>query len=471
MAGSRAGTIGGLRAWLGALGLTARFALTGSVVMLAAALIGGIWVTEIIARSAIASTAGATALFMDSIIGPLAQELEQSDTLSIGPSRAIEEVMAASALGQRVVSVKIWKPGGLVAYSEDNQLIGRRFPPSPSLQRAFAGEIVAELDQLDDVESAGELSTGLPLLEIYSPIRKPWSGEIIAVGEFYEDATELNVTLRDARVHTWLIVLAMAVLLAVTLLGIVHRASKVIDQQGRALAARAAEAERVSQQNRLLRLRVERAAGRAAEMNERFLRRISADLHDGPAQLISLAALRLAGLAKAEDAQVRLGERDVVKRALDEAMREIRAICSGLSLPDIDGAPLSEVVANAVRAHEHYTGTAVALRIGALPVAVTPAVKICAFRFVQEGLNNAFRHAAGVGQRVEAGLEGAMLTVTVANAPADGVATPAEGGGLGLSGLRERVESLGGSFAFEAPAGQEVRMTMSIGPGTGAGDG
>jgi signal transduction histidine kinase len=41
----------------------------------------------------------------------------------------------------------------------------------------------------------------------------------------------------------------------------------------------------------------------------------------------------------------------------------------------------------------------------------------------------------------------------VANAPADGVATPAEGSGLGLSGLRERVESLGGSFAFEAPAG------------------
>jgi len=469
MAGLLAGTIARGREGLERLSLTARFALTASVVLFAAALIGGVWVTEIIARSAVASTAGATALFMESIIGPLTQELESADTLSIGPILAIEEVMETSALGQRVVSVKIWKPGGLVAYAEDNDLIGRRFPLSESLERAFAGEIVAELDRLDDVESANERATGLPLLEIYSPIRKPWSGEVIAVGEFYEDATPLVTTLRDARIHTWLIVLAMAVLLGATLLGIVHRASKVIDQQRHALRLRAEEAERVSQQNRLLRLRVERAAGRAAEMNERFLRRISADLHDGPAQLISLAALRLGGLAKAEDPDVRRAEQVVVKQALDEAMRDIRAICSGLSLPEIEQAPLGGVIADAVRAHEHYTATPVALAVGDLPAAVTPAVKICAFRFVQEGLNNAFRHAAGVGQRVEAGMDGAMLTVTVANAPADGAASVADGGGLGLSGLRERVESLGGSFSFQAPVDGEVRMTMTIGPGAGHG--
>jgi signal transduction histidine kinase len=443
--------------------------MTAGGVLLVAAVIGGIWVTEIIARSAVASAAGATALFMESIIGPLTQELEVSDTLSIGPIRAIEEVMATSALGQRVVSVKIWKPGGLVAYAEDTDLIGRRFTVSPNLERAFAGEIVGELDELDDEESAAERATGLPLLEIYSPIRKPWTGEVIAVGEFYEDARGLHATLRDARVHTFLIVLAMAALLAATLLGIVHRASIVIDQQREALRLRAEEAERVSQQNRMLRLRIERAAGRAAEMNERFLRRISADLHDGPAQLISLAALRLGGLAKAEEPEARRAEQEVVRRALEEAIREIRAICSGLSLPDLEAAPLAGVVAGAVRAHEHYTGTSVALALGALPDAVTPAVKICVFRFVQEGLNNAFRHAAGVGQRVEAGLAGAMLTVTVANAPADGAAIPAEGGGLGLSGLRERVESLGGSFTFEAPPDGEVRMTMTIGPGAGDG--
>lgn len=466
---TRGEAIGRVRAWLGRLSLTARFALTGSVVMLAAALIGGLWVTEIIARSAISSTAGATALFMDSIIGPLTRELEESDTLSIGPIRAIEEVMSTTALGDRVVSVKIWKPGGLVAYAADTELIGRRFPVSENLARAFSGEIVAELDVLDDPESAGERATGLPLLEIYSPIRKPWSGEVLAVGEFYEDATGLRTTLRDARLNTWLIVFAMTMLLAAALLGIVHRASAVIDQQRLALRQRAEEAERASQQNRVLRLRVERAAGRAAEMNERFLRRISADLHDGPAQLIGLAALRLGRLTQSDDREVRRGEGDVVRRALDESMREIRAICSGLSLPDIEGAALAAVIADAAHAHERYTGTRVTLAVGDLPATVTPAVKICAFRFVQEGLNNAFRHAAGIGQRVEAAMEGAMLSVTVANAPADGATTPADGGGLGLSGLRERVESLGGVFAFEAPPDAEVRMTMTIGPGAGDG--
>ena len=469
MVDQSAGTIARARTWLGELSLTARFALTAAGVLFAAASIGGVWVTEIITRSAVASAAGATALMMESIIGPLTQELGEADTLSIGPILAIEEVMASTALGERVMSVKIWKPGGLVAYAANNDLIGQRFPVSPNLERAFAGEIVAEFDHLVGAESANERAIGLPLLEIYSPIRKPWSGEVIAVGEFYEDATALSTTLRDARIQTWLIVVAMAALLGAALLGIVHRASKVIDQQREALKLRAEEAERVSQQNRMLRLRVERAAGRAAEMNERFLRRISADLHDGPAQLISLAALRLGGLAKAQDAAVRRAEQDVVKQALDEAMRDIRAICSGLSLPDIEEAPLGGVIANAVRTHEHYTATSVALAVGALPATVTPAVKICAFRFVQEGLNNAFRHAAGVGQRVEAGMDGAMLVVTVTNAPADGAATPADGSGLGLSGLRERVESLGGSFSFEAPADGDVRMTMTIGPGVGHG--
>lgn len=431
--------------------LSQRFAATGGVVVTAAAILIGVWVAGIIERSVVASTASATALFMDSFIAPLTQELETADALSIGPIRAIEESLSGSALGKRVVSVKIWKPGGLVAYAEDAALIGRRFPSSEEVGEAFGGRVVSELDELDDEESKAERSSGLSLLEIYSPVRKAWTGEVIAVVEFYEDATELQAVLRRARLQTAAIVAIIALLIGAALFGIVHRASGTIEEQRRALGSRIAEAERMGEQNRRLRLRVERASARVAELNERFLRRISADLHDGPAQLISLAALRLGGVAKGGTQEARLADMAVVKSALDEAMGDIRNVCGGLSLPDIGDASLADTIGNAASVHERHSGTPVRITAAPdLPDDVSEALKICVFRFVQEGLNNAFRHAGGVGQHVEARLEDDTVVVTVSNAA--GSALPAQrSGGLGLSGLRERVESLGGSFSFSGP--------------------
>lgn len=459
------------RRWFGRLSLSAHFALAGGVVMLAAAAIIGSWVTAIISRNVVSSTAGATALFMDSFIGPPAQDLDHADTLSAGPIQAIEAVLEGSALGKRVVSVKLWKPGGLIAYAENAALVGQRFEPTPGLERAFAGSIVSELDDLESDESASERSTGLPLLEIYSPIRRALSGEIIAVAEFYEDATELQQTLQRARLYTWLIVVALTLMIGAALFGVVRRGSVLISQQQRALHARIAEAEYVSQQNRVLRLRVERAAGRVAELNEQYLRRISADLHDGPAQLIGLAALRLGGLAKSRTDEARAASMGVVKHALDEAMQEIRNISAGLSLPEIDNLSLTEIIENVARAHERYTETTVTLDLKPLPAMVSQGLRICVFRFVQEGLNNAFRHAAGARQHVGASIDRGMLWVSVVNGPARGAAPQDGRRGLGLGGLRERVESLGGVFVFSAPPGQDACMSMTISLGAGGGDG
>lgn len=453
------------------MSLSARFALTGSVVMFLAALLIGFWVSGIIERNVVSSTASATALYMDSFIAPLTQELETADTLSIGPVRAIEESLEGSALGTRVVSVKIWKPDGLIAYAEDKSLIGKRFTVFDELADALDGRLVYEFDQLDDEESATERAKNLPLLEIYSPIRKAWTGEVIAVVEFYENATDLKQALQRARWQTAGIVGGAAALIGLALFGIVRQASGTIERQRGALKDRIAEAERFAEQNRRLRLRVERASARGAELNERYLRRISADLHDGPAQLIGLAALRLDGLAKGRDEQARLEDLRVVKGALGEAIGDIRNICTGLSLPEIGTASLAEVIEQAVLAHERRTGTHVALDLSpGLDERPSEALKICVFRFVQESLNNAFRHAGGKDQRVEARREGGDLVLGAENGPATALSQGRQGG-LGLSGLRERVESLGGRFDFSAEAGSPARTTMRIGLEMGGNDG
>jgi signal transduction histidine kinase len=400
---------------------------------------------------------------MDSFIAPLAQELETADSLSIGPTRALEELLAGSAFGQRVVSIKIWKPGGLVAYAGDSGLIGQRFGPTQSLIEAFEGKLVAELNSLDDPESAGEKKAGLPLLEVYSPIRQAWSGRVIAVAEFYEDATKLSETLALARRQSWAIVAGVTGLIGIALFGIVHRGSSVIEEQRRALQARIADAQRMSEQNRQLRIRTERASSKLTELNESFLRRISAELHDGPAQLVSLAALRLNSIGKARRKEDRQRELQIVDNALGEAIRDIRNICKGLSLPEIEGAPIGRTIERVVRAHEMRTGTTVERQID-IPEQVPHPVAICAYRFVQEGLNNAYRHAGGAGQSVEASIEGDVLTVRVSNHAPTGQGLPETGSfrGLGLAGLRERIESLGGRFQFALAQDQGAQITMTI---------
>ncbi len=97
---------------------------------------------------------------------------------------------------------------------------------------------------------------------------------------------------------------------------------------------------------------------------------------------------------------------------------------------------------------------AVAGEIDALPADLTVSL----YRIVQESLTNALRH--GTPGRVAVSLErdatGCRLRV---EDDGDGVAPPSPGSGLGVLGMRERVEALGGRFALEplAPRGMRVR--------------
>jgi signal transduction histidine kinase len=321
--------------------------------------------------------------------------------------------------------------------------------------------VAAEFDELEDEENVTERQTDVPLLEIYSPIREPWSGKVVAVAEFYEAAGDLQATLAAAWRRSWLVVAAVTLCIMGLLFGIVLRGSGLIASQRRALEERVTELSALLRQNEDLRLGVQQASRRTATLNEQFLRRISADLHDGPAQLLALASLRLGHDGPAQDAAARPGELAAIRSFLDDAMLEIRSICRGLVLPQIDAMDLKEVVASAVAAHEQRTGTTVEFSVEGMASRLWQPEKICVFRFVQEGLHNAFRHAAGAGQAVAVVASAGLFRVTVSDTgPGLAMDRPE---GLGLAGLRERVASLGGRFSIESsPAGTVLTMILML---------
>jgi signal transduction histidine kinase len=432
--------------------------------------IGG-WVSHRIEAGVVRNSAVATALYVESFITPLSQELGRSDSLSPEAAGALHDIFTNTPLGERVVSFKIWKQGGRVAHASNPRMIGRVFEPTASLRAAWSGQVMAEFDDLGDEEDAGERAIGLPLLEIYSPIRASQSGEIIAVAEFYEIATGLEQDLFEARLNSWIMVGAVMGSMAALLFGIVASGSRTIGRQRRALEAQVSDLAGLAAQNDSLRQRIQRASSRAAELNEHFLRRISAELHDGPAQLLGFALLRLGSLTDPRAGTDRGAEIGAVRDALDKAMLEIRDMCRGLALPDIDGMPLGGVVQRAIKGHRDLTGTEVALDNTARPVMpLDHSQQICVYRFVQEGLTNAFRHGGAMSQTVALRSTEWALEVTVSDrGPGFGPTAERPSGhtGLGLAGLRGRVESLGGKFSAMngRHGGAVLKMTLPLSEG------
>ncbi|MEV6630140.1 histidine kinase [Actinoplanes sp. NPDC051470] len=231
----------------------------------------------------------------------------------------------------------------------------------------------------------------------------------------------------------------------------------------------------------LLRERAERAADRA-RAEERT--RLAAELHDLVAHRVTLMTLQAGALSmSAPDAATRqAGEelRDQGARALDE-LRELVGVLrrDGSSVaPALDERPapargespapalgespapaLAELVDDAVRA-----GQPVRLTVDGSPSPeLSKVTGRTAYRVVQEALTNARKHAAGARVRVAASYGADEVRIVVCNsAPRRRSGLAGSGAGTGLAGLRERVESIGGSLAAgpDADGGFRVETVL-----------
>ncbi|MCA2211696.1 sensor histidine kinase [Jidongwangia harbinensis] len=193
----------------------------------------------------------------------------------------------------------------------------------------------------------------------------------------------------------------------------------------------------------LLEERAERARG-----EERT--RLAAELHDLVAHRVTLMTLQAGALSvSAPDAATRQAAeevRDNGARALDE-LRELVGVlrrdgrAAAPALHEPPAPALADLVDDAVR-----VGQAVRLTVDGAPSPEMSGVTgRTAYRVVQEALTNARKHAAGAPVRVDAVYRAGEVRIVVRNTrPRGRSALAATGAGTGLTGLRERVESIGG---------------------------
>jgi signal transduction histidine kinase len=370
-------------------------------------------------------------------------------------------------MGQQIVTFKVWDPTGKVVYSTD-ETAGQTFPVSEGLALAIWGQVSSEISQLQAAENVAQRAIRPELLETYSPVRLSGTNQVIAVAEFYQTVDSLNQEIAAAQRRSWLVVGSVTLVIYLLLAGFVQRASDTIERQQATLNDQISRLTELLGQNRELHERVRRAAGSVATLNERLLRRIGAELHDGPSQDLGLVLLKLDALIgrleQSETPPAFVEDLAGIQSPLENAQKEIRAISSGLSLPQLAELSLPETVIRAVRAHERRTSSRVKLDVAPLPEQAALPVKITVYRVLQESLNNAYRHAGGANQQIRAFMDGDLLALEISDEGPGFISqrTATFNGHLGLAGMRERVESLGGTFSVKSELGKGTQVTARL---------
>ena len=143
---------------------------------------------------------------------------------------------------------------------------------------------------------------------------------------------------------------------------------------------------------------------------------------------------------------------EIVRSALSDALAEIRDISSDLFTPNVEQMPLAAMLESVIDNHKIRTGTDVESEIQVKAPNISQTAKINIYRFAQESLNNAFKHADGKKQKVVAQTRNGTLTVQVSDkGPGfNDSKIVARDKGLGLVGIRNRIESLMGSFDIKS---------------------
>jgi len=206
-----------------------------------------------------------------------------------------------------------------------------------------------------------------------------------------------------------------------------------------------------------------RQAEHLAVMRER--QRLARELHDSVTQsLYSLTLLAEAGrrlasageLERVEEAVTRLGEIG------HHALKEMRLLVYELRPLALQREGLVSAIQQRLDAVERRAGVEAALEVAGT-IRLPEPVEEELYRIVQEALNNALKHsgATAVTVRIATGPERTEIEIADNGRGFDPEAVSRDRG-MGLVGMQERAEKLGGSLAVQSAPGQGTRVTAWV---------
>ncbi len=196
-------------------------------------------------------------------------------------------------------------------------------------------------------------------------------------------------------------------------------------------------------------------------------RRIARQLHETTAQDLAALKMNLAALdrsgAVAGDSGREILEESVTLAG--RAMEDIRVLSYLLHPPLLDEAGLVSMLRWYTRGFGHRSGITVRLAVSEEFPRLPQEIETTLFRCVQESLINIHRHAESASAEIRLATDVDRVTLEVQDW---GRGLPQEMDqrapeGVGIAGMRERIEQLGGGFALDSgPGGTVIRVQLPL---------
>ena len=215
--------------------------------------------------------------------------------------------------------------------------------------------------------------------------------------------------------------------------------------------------------------RLRASAAQAEELaTTRERNRLARELHDTLAQGFTGIVLQLEATESAlvggrpEVASQRLDQARILAR---ESLAEARRSVWSLRPQVLERRPLPEALPDAVRALTVGTALAVHVETPDRVPPLSPDLEADVLRVAQEAVTNAVKHAGARTLAVGLGWDGSCLELRVRDDGRGFVARgrPSEdGGGFGLTAMRERIERHGGTLRIDARPGEGSEVVAAV---------
>jgi len=247
----------------------------------------------------------------------------------------------------------------------------------------------------------------------------------------------------------------------------IGRLGTALDNMRVRLNASIADVERA---NAVLERRVElrtsqlqRLLGKIISAQEDERRRIARELHDETSQVLTALGMALhpAGAMTLE----RVNE---IQGLVDRMHGGLNRLIVNLRPSVIDDLGLGAAIEALVNSQLRRAGLNVRCELGDLQDRrLDPGIEIAIFRVVQEAILNIVRHSGASTVVIEGGLTSGRLWIDVEDDgrgfdPASIAPDDHSLRGIGLIGMRERVEILGGKFEIDSAPGQGTRVHVDL---------
>ncbi|MFB4167821.1 sensor histidine kinase [Virgibacillus sp. JSM 102003] len=201
------------------------------------------------------------------------------------------------------------------------------------------------------------------------------------------------------------------------------------------------------------------------EAQEDERRKISREIHDGPAQMLANILLR----SELVDRTFREGTVDdalkeikSVRKMIRSSLYEVRRIIYDLRPMALDDLGLIPTIKKYVATIADYNDTEIEFSTMGLEKRLNQKYEIAFFRLVQESIQNAIKHAEATLIKVKLDV-GPKDLVMVINDNGKGF-DPAlkRDKSFGLIGMRERVEMLNGKLTINSTIGEGTKIKIKV---------